>query len=260
MIYFLGHADYLVVSRFLGTTNLGFYEFSYRIPHLVRWRFSQPLSSVLFPVLVKSKDLSRSLYGVYTVIKINAIVSSIILLFLAVFSREIILFLWGEKWLKIVTLLIIASIGALIECIISVRNSIFLAFERPDLNFKSNFLHAFLTIILLLFLTPKFGLQGAALAVLLGLTVPVFYFVYSLKILNGKIFDLLPFFFLLITGILIISFILKIFIFPFLQNFNFYLGFILVGFLYLILTFFFVFKVFSSFIKEVLVLLKESFR
>ena len=259
MVYFLGNADYLIVSRFLGTSSLGYYEFSYRIPHLIRMRFAQPLSGVLFPTLAKSRDLSQSSYGIYSVIKVISIVSFTILIFLAVFSREIILFLWGEKWLEISPLFIIACIGALIECIMVPRSSIFLAHERPDLNFKMNFLHAISTIILVFLLTKRFGLIGTALGVLLGLSVPFAFFVYSLKIVNCKLRELIHFLTPLLLFLLLLSFSLKIFVFPLFLSLNFYFAVILTGLIYLITAFLFIMIKFSYFTKEMVTLLTTSF-
>ena len=258
MVYFLGNVDYLIVSRLLGTSSLGYYEFSYRIPHLIRIRLAQPLSGVLFPTLAKSRDLSQSSYGIYSIIKVISIVSFTILIFLAVFSREIILFLWGEKWLKISPLLIIACIGALIDCVMVPRTSIFLAHERPDLNFKMNFFHTIATIILVFLLTKRFGLIGTALGVLLGLSVPFVFFVYSLKIVNCKLRELIRFWAPLLLFLLLLSFSLKFFVFPFFLSLNFYLAVILSGIIYLIVTFLFVMVKFSSFTKDIFFLLRIS--
>lgn len=259
MVYLLGNVDYLIVGRLLGTSSLGYYEFSYRIPHLVHMRFAQPLSNVLFPTLARSRDSLESSYGIYHVIKIISVVSFTILIFLAVFSREIILFLWGTKWLKIAPLLVLACIASLIECIMVPRTSIFLAYGRPDLDFKMNFFHTLVTIILVFLLTKSFGLIGTALGILLGLIVPFAYFVHSLKIVNCDLRELVLFWAPLLLFLFLLSFLLKYFVFPFLLFLGFYFALILTGLIYLILVSVFVLVKYSDFAKYMFSLLLMGF-
>ena len=167
--YFHQNIDYLLVGRLLGTTSLGFYEFAYRIPHLIQVRFARPVGSVIFPTLSKVQDSDERLIAGYVkAAKYIALGAFPALGGLAVLADLTVTVLWGEKWLPIVVPLRILCLCVAMRCIVTPIGSIFLCKQRPDINFKFALAALTLTLITVGTLGSFYGLNGVALGMLLS--------------------------------------------------------------------------------------------
>ena len=176
--YFHQNIDYLLVGRLLGTASLGFYEFAYRIPHLIQTRFARPVGSVIFPTLSKVQDSNERLIAGYVkAAKYIALGAFPALGGLAVLSDLTVTVLWGEKWLPIVIPLKILCLCAAMRSIVTPIGSIFLCKQRPDINFKFALAALILTLITVGTLGSFYGLNGVALGMLLS-TISYLYIIH----------------------------------------------------------------------------------
>jgi len=190
LVYLLLNVDRLIVGRFLGAFSLGYYEFSLKIPKMFWERFSYPLASILFPVMTKVDDISKMSYATFKVLEIIVLVLAPISLFFVFFSRDIVLFLWGPKWLNIYKFLSIFSLAFFVRAITAVNVPIFFSLNRPDFNLKMNFSFLIFTLLLMIILTFKLGLSGAVLALSLSFFVPIIWWFYACSLIsfNFKLF------------------------------------------------------------------------
>ena len=174
--YLSQNLDYYIVGRLLGASALGFYEFSYRIPHLVIDRISRPVGGVVFPTLAKVQDNNELIVkGYVTAVKSVILISYPLLGFLLVMAHPVVSLLWGERWLPIVNPLQILSVVAALRCIFQPLGSIYYAKQRPELPAIFSIIRTFFTGILVWFLGYYWGLIGVAYAMLLSV-LPTFIF------------------------------------------------------------------------------------
>ena len=173
--YFHQNIDYLLVGRLLGTTSLGFYEFAYRIPHLIQVRFAQPVGSVIFPALSKIQDNNERLIAGYVKsVKYIALGAFPVLGGLAVLSDLTVTVLWGEKWLPIVIPLQILCLCAAIRCFLTPTGYLFLCKDRPDIPFKFGLVRLVFTFFIVGILGYLYELKGVATGMLVS-NLPSFY-------------------------------------------------------------------------------------
>ena len=188
-MYFTGNLDYLIIGRMLGATQLGLYEFAFRIPSLIKEKFVIPVGGVLLPVfsLVKTEGD----YAAKTHYKIVRLIGFIIFPMLFCFSAvsgNLIPFLWGNQWLSIVPLIKIISAAIAIGSITDPVGSIFNAYNRPDLVFKMNMLHLIATASLMLLFGVKYKLVGISFAILLGYIPNFIFMVLGIRMIKGNAF------------------------------------------------------------------------
>ncbi len=170
--YLHQNIDYLLVGRMLGTATLGYYQFAYQIPHMIRDRLVQPIGSVVYPALSKVQNNNDELIsGFIKTVRYVSLVTFPALGGLAVLAEPIVTILWGEQWLSIIVPLQILCLAAAIRCSMQSLGSIFLCKHRPDIPFKFGFIRLIFTFATVGFLTYLYDLNGVALGMLVS-TLP----------------------------------------------------------------------------------------
>ena len=174
MNYLRQNLDYLLVGRFLGSYELGLYEFAYRIPHLVFNRISRPVGTVVFPALSKVQDNNEKIFiGYVKAVKFVSLITFPILFGLAAVADILVPVLWGNQWLPIVRPLQILCLCAALRCLFQPIGSIFYCKNRPDIPFKVSAVTLIFTVIFVSILGRFYGLVGVAIGMLLSV-LPAF--------------------------------------------------------------------------------------
>ncbi len=118
--YFSRNIDNLIIGRVFGASSLGFYNRAYTIMQMPLQNISTAVSGVLFPLLAKSADdLERTSIIYRKAIFGIAYISFPIMAYTFVYSSEIIIFLFGNKWIEVSGLLKIFSIVGMLEAVIT---------------------------------------------------------------------------------------------------------------------------------------------
>ena len=170
--YIASNLDYILVAKLLGTKMLGYYEFAYRIPHLVNEKISNPVGIVIFSAMAKVKaDNQRIKAGYFTASKYIAWVTFPALGGLALLSPLVVNLLWGEKWLVIILPMRILCLSAAINCVMDLSKALFLCKERPDLPFKFEIYTLSTAVVSVSLLGYYLGLTGVACGMVIAKTV-----------------------------------------------------------------------------------------
>ncbi len=173
--YLHQNIDYLLVGRFLGTASLGFYQFAYQIPHMIRDRLARPVGSVVFPALSTVQDSDERLIAGYVkASKYIGLGAFPALGGLAVLAHSIVVVLWGAKWLPIVVPMQILCLCAALRCVMTPIGSIFLCKDRPDILFKFGLVRLAFTFSVVGIFTYLYDLNGVAIGMLVS-TIPAIY-------------------------------------------------------------------------------------
>jgi O-antigen/teichoic acid export membrane protein len=135
--YFVRNADSLLIGKFLGAKELGFYVLAYRMV-LYPWQnVTAVLSRVMFPVYSKIHSDQAKFRGAY--LNVASIIGAIafpIMLGIVGVSTPLVQTFFGEKWSVVASLLVIFAPIGLLQSVDSTTGSIYLAKSRTDWMFR----------------------------------------------------------------------------------------------------------------------------
>jgi len=176
--YFNQNMDFIVTGRLLGASLLGFYQFSYNLPYLVKSYVQDGIGPVAFSVFSKVQDDNERLArGFLNAVKYISMITFPVMFGLAFCAEDFISVVYGTSWLPAAGPLKLLCFGAALASIHCIIFSLFNAKGRPDIGFKWNIFRLPITVILVIILTRK-GIIGVSLAMLLveALTITTAYF------------------------------------------------------------------------------------
>ncbi len=134
--YFSRNGDNLLIGKFLGSAQLGFYDKSYRLMMLPVQHLTHVITPVLMPVLSKYQDDKEVVYNTYLkVVKILATIGFPVSIFLFFSAYEIINIVYGPQWNQSIPVFKIIALMIGIQMIYASASSVFLAINRTHLLF-----------------------------------------------------------------------------------------------------------------------------
>ena len=175
--YFARNADKLLIGRFLGGQDLGYYDLAYRLMQLPLQGISAVLSRVMFPLYSRMQDDAGRFGRTYLkVASAIALISFPLMLGLTALAGPIVRTLFGAAWAPMIPLLLIlAPLGA-VQSIATTVGSIYTAKGRTDWQLWWT-IGAGLLIVLSFVLGLPWGIRGVAASyaiMFLLLTYPAF--------------------------------------------------------------------------------------
>jgi len=165
--YLVDQGDDAVVGKLLGMGSLGLYQMAYKISNLPFTEVTDVVSRVTFPVYSKiSQDKARVKRAFKKTFlgTLFFVVPGAALIFF--FPEMIIKIVLGERWLGATQALRILALFGLTKAIGGSVRPILFAFKRQDIAAKISLAKLILLALFIFPLTLKFGIAGAAMAVL----------------------------------------------------------------------------------------------
>jgi O-antigen/teichoic acid export membrane protein len=162
--YFVRNADYILIGRFLGPQDLGYYTLAYRLMLYPLQNVSSVIGRVMFPVLSQFQDDNVKFRSVY--LKAIATISLIVfplMTGLCVLAEPFILVVFGQQWRPVIILLIILSPLGMIQSLATTVGNIYNAKGRTDWLFIWGIVTGFLAIIAFI-IGLHWGIIGVASA------------------------------------------------------------------------------------------------
>ena len=99
VVFFYWNIDYFMVGKMLNTTELGYYYFAFKFPHYLM-AYSTAITTITLPMFSKFYDDLEILHNVFAVItRYTGYLMFFIVCLTNVLGREIIIFIFNEKWL-----------------------------------------------------------------------------------------------------------------------------------------------------------------
>lgn len=113
--YFARNADYLLIGRYLGAQDLGYYTLAYRILVFPLQNISAVVSRVMYPVLSTMQDDNKRFVLAYLrVVVAIALISFPLMMGLFVLAEPLVLSFFGQAWMPVIPLIrIFAPVGML---------------------------------------------------------------------------------------------------------------------------------------------------
>lgn len=186
--YLFENGDDVVVGRVLNTYSLGLYQNAYKISTLPITEISASFAKVTFPVYSKiAGDATRIKRAFSKVLASITLLALPIGIFIYLFAAEIILIVLGPNWLEATIALKILAVYGVIKAILSAPHVIFLALKKQEYVSAAHLASTVGLLVTVIPLTKSYGIEGAAFATIIGITISIPVTVYyTIKIFNNN--------------------------------------------------------------------------
>ena len=162
--FFARNADNLLIGRFLGAQNLGYYNLAYNIMLLPLQNISGAIDRVMFPAYAQIQDDNvKFRYAYLKVVGAISLITFPMMMCLMVLSQEVVLTFFGQQWLAVVPLVIILSTVGIVQSISTMNGNIYRAKGHTSLQFRVGSLFSIL-ITISFAIGLRWGINGVAAA------------------------------------------------------------------------------------------------
>jgi O-antigen/teichoic acid export membrane protein len=185
-------ADNVVIGRVVGATALGFYAVAFRLADFPNTVIAHIVGRVMFPVYsLLQNELERFRRAFIQNLQRIAVLALPVSVTILVCAEPLVLGLFGDKWAEaIVPLRILAAYG-LVKSFASPGGEVFKGAGRPELGLMVGALQIAILVPALIVLVRSNGIEGAAFAMLLAVSVcGVLKLGLALRLLQGGFVEL----------------------------------------------------------------------
>jgi teichuronic acid exporter len=172
--YLINNVDYLFIGKLLSAKALGSYTFAFVLTDTFRSRLMAVINNVMYPVYGKKQsdpDLLKRYY--LKVISYNSIIVYPIMIFMLALGKPFVLFFFGTKWAESVPALEILSISVMVHMLVNSNTALIRGMGRPGLELKLQIVKSLIFIPMLIVGILKWGIIGAAYAILINKFIAV---------------------------------------------------------------------------------------
>ncbi|MBN2570311.1 MAG: lipopolysaccharide biosynthesis protein [Deltaproteobacteria bacterium] len=172
LIFLVTQGDDIFVGKILGVTALGFYQMAYLLSNLPTTEISDVISRVSFPAYSKLQMDPVRLRSAYVkVLQITTYVSVPIAAGIFILGKEFTAIFLGPKWLAMVPALKILAVAGLVGSITATAKPVFLGVGKPQIDTILQVIRLLILVGVIYPLSIRWGIAGAALAVLMSASV-----------------------------------------------------------------------------------------
>jgi len=177
--YFNSQIDTILIGKLLGTEALGIYTIAKQLIMRPAQIFNPIITKVTFPMMAKIQDDTKRLKNVYlkTILYLSSVNFPVYALMI-VLAPELVMVLFGQKWMEAVPIIQILSIYGALRSIGNPIGSLLLAKGKAKLGFFWN-LGLFFYVPFGIYFASHWGLTGVSwglVAIILSLMIPNWYF------------------------------------------------------------------------------------
>lgn len=180
--YLISNVDYLLIGKLLSAQALGAYTFAFILTDTFRSRLMSVMNTVLYPVYSKMQNNTKSIKKYYLkVVLYNSIVVFPIMLFFIAFADTVILDLFGAKWGEALDPLKILSLSVMVHMMVNSNTALIRGLGKPGLEMGLQLFKAAIFLPMLYVGIVKYGVMGAAVAILINKCIAVIIAQYTFK-------------------------------------------------------------------------------
>ncbi len=167
--FLYSNLDNIIIGKLLGVTMLGYYAISMNITTFLSQYFLNKVGMVMYPVYSRiQKNAEEVRMALLKALRYVALLTFPFAFGVFLFARDILHYVFGDKWLPATNTLKILSFAILFRSIGVVIWPAFLARGRSKVDFQISLIQIVVFFLLVAPLTAKFKLTGAALAILIS--------------------------------------------------------------------------------------------
>lgn len=185
--YFGRNADNLLIGKFVGVTELGFYALAYNLMMLPVLRFSQVLAGVLFPALSRlQEDLEKLKRSWFRATRTLGAVTVPLMLGLIVLAPQFVQVVYGQKWLPVVPLLQVLTMSGIFQSLGLLNSTVLLALGKTQLRLKLTFYSVGLAVVAFLVGLPYGAFGVAACFAVMNISTETFFLIKTLECVGSS--------------------------------------------------------------------------
>jgi O-antigen/teichoic acid export membrane protein len=186
-VFLTKNIDYLLIGKLLGANLLGIYTLAFLLTDTFRQQLMGILNKVMFPVYGQLQDNVDSIKRYYVqVIKYNTLAVGLFMVIFLLYAAPLLNLLFGSEWEQAAFPLQAMAIASIIHAIGGTSAAVLKGIGRVDLDFKMYMVKTVLITIPVFFIGVYFyGINGAAVAVVIHKLASRFMYQYQLKRLVG---------------------------------------------------------------------------
>lgn len=168
----IGQADALVLGRIVGTSGVGTYRASARIPALVSDELGTSLKTLTFPLYSRLQTnlalLRRALLGGTEILATIAVGAATIII---LYADDLLMLLFGDEFTNAADTLRILALAAAVKAIDYAMDPVFSALGKPKLEFAKVGIRGAIILGTIVPFVSMWGMEGAGYALLLAYSV-----------------------------------------------------------------------------------------
>lgn len=137
ILYWARNADNILIGRFFGSADLGFYNRVYALMLLPVYQIVSVITKVMFPALSSIQDNPERVKRIYLrTISILSLAVSPIMIGLAVTAEPFVLTIYGQTWAPMIPLLQVLALVGLLQTFTSTSGWLFMSQGKTALMFR----------------------------------------------------------------------------------------------------------------------------
>lgn len=188
--YWSRHADDFLVGRYLGASQLGFYEHAYRLMMVPLQVLTYAAQPALHPILVSVKENVERLRKAYLELtEALGLISFPLGAYLAVVASPLVLVIWGPDWGPTVEVFRVLALLAAVQPVVSTAGTIFLVRDRTRLMLGISSINM-VALVVAFALGLSHGIVGVATGfgvAYLAVVAPLTVYVVVVVLLEGRV-------------------------------------------------------------------------
>ncbi len=253
--YFSRNADSFIIGKFMSSAILGNYNLAYRIMLFPLQSLTFVATRSLYPILSKHQDDNKKIEETYlNCVFVILLITAPLMCGLAFFSKPFIFLVFGEQWSLTAGILVWLAPTAIIQSVLSMSGSVFMAKGRTDILMKLGILGTILQVGAFL-IGVNFNINTFAMCYLISNIINFFpVMLFLLKTIDSNFFlffrKIYPIIFSVIIMILALQIISLYFPLSKIDGFFTLLFFSSIG----AVIYFFALLIMSSFIRKIIFL------
>jgi len=167
--YITNNIDYMLIGKLLNAQLLGAYTLAFILTDTFKNRIMSVMNNVMYPFYGNAQDDLAKVKRYYLkVIQWNSVVIYPIMAVFVVYGKEIVLSFWGDKWLDTIGPLRVLSVSVMFHMMVNSNTVLIRGLGYPKLEMNLQLLKAVIFVPTLIFGVMKWGIIGAAYAVLIN--------------------------------------------------------------------------------------------
>jgi PST family polysaccharide transporter len=165
--YFARNADYLLIGRYLGPQDLGYYTLAYRILLFPLQNISDVIARVIFPAYSSVQDDHNTFSAAH--LRVAAAISTVsfpMMLGIMTVAGPFVMVVFGKSWLPVAGLITILAPVGMVQSLSTLNGSIYRAKGATALHFRISIVFASL-FVAAFWVGVQRGISGVAVAYLI---------------------------------------------------------------------------------------------
>lgn len=172
--YFVRNADYVLIQKYLGQEQLGYYNIAYRMMLYPLQNITSVFSRVMFPFYSKLQGNNLKIREMYIQLANNiAMISFPLMLWITASSDILIKALLGSKWLPTIPLLVVLAPIGMIQSVYTPAGTIFKAKGRTDIWFRWGLITGVIFVTAFV-IGLRWGVFGVAVGYLIANVITIY--------------------------------------------------------------------------------------